>query len=95
MSDTITVLVVEDDTLQRVAMAEQLRDSGFRILEAMSAREALILLEDAQIDAVVSDIHMPGPLDGSDLVRHITAERPDIKVVVVSGSCQRGDACIA
>ena len=59
------VLVVEDDVLIRMAIAEYLRDCGYKVIEAVSADEALAVLEhiEAKLDVVFSDIEMPGSLE--------------------------------
>lgn len=80
------VLIVEDNILQRLAIAEWLRADGFVVLEAASADEAsLILASHLTVDVVVTDIWMPGMLNGIDFARYIRRAFPHIHVVVVSG----------
>lgn len=61
-----TVLVVEDEVLLRLVVAEYLRDCGFKVIEAAHADEAVMVLKqpDLRIDVLFSDIEMPGSLDG-------------------------------
>src|SRR3546814_7896167 len=74
------VLVAEDDTLVRIAIAEALRDAGFRVMEAASADEALAYLEAAErVDLVFSDIQMPGSLDGFGMARRLRGRPPEIR----------------
>jgi CheY-like chemotaxis protein len=85
--DRIVVLIVEDDVLIRMAMASQLHDAGFDVVEAMSAADAIRILEkDTSIDALVSDISMPGAMDGISLVHSVHDRWPAIKLIVASGS---------
>ena len=66
-------------------MAEILRDEGFEVFEAASAHEALAILESAVvIDLVLTDVKMPGAIDGLGLARILRDERPELKIVVVS-----------
>ena len=78
------VLVVEDDVLIRMAIAEYLRDCGYKVIEAVSADEALAVLEhiEAKLDVVFSDIEMPGSLDGFGLSKWIRDHHPDLEVIL-------------
>ena len=79
------VLVVEDEILIRSAVAEFLRDAGYRVIEAASADEAVaVFASRTQIDLVFSDINMPGTMDGVGLVRWIADHHPGIHVILTS-----------
>jgi CheY-like chemotaxis protein len=81
-----TVLVVEDDAVVRSLAVEFLQDDGFQVLAADDAASAIALLEaDAPIDAVFSDVQMPGAMDGLGLARWISREKPGLKVLLTSG----------
>lgn len=85
-SDTRTILLVEDEVLLRLTLAEDLRDAGFRVIEAGTGDEALsILYSDDPVDVVVSDVRMPGSLDGLALARLIRERFPLTKIVSMSG----------
>ena len=59
-----TVLVVEDEVLIRMAIADYLRDCGYRVVEAGNSHEAVrVLKTDVYIDVVFTDVHMPGSVD--------------------------------
>jgi CheY-like chemotaxis protein len=82
----VTILVVEDDIVTRVAISQEMRDHGCRIIEAGSADEALsVLRTNTHVDAVVTDLIMPGPRNGADLVRLIRAEFSWLKIIMLSG----------
>jgi CheY-like chemotaxis protein len=85
-----TILVVDDEVLVRMVIAEYLRHCGYRVIEAVNADEAMVVLEhdEAVIDVVLSDVEMPGAMDGFALARWIRDKRPDVKVVLV-GNPQR------
>lgn len=81
-----TILVVEDEVLIRLSLAETLRDEGFSVVEAANADEALaILASSTALDVVLTDVNMPGSLDGVALGRYVRSTRPELKVIVVSG----------
>jgi CheY-like chemotaxis protein len=81
-----TVLVVEDELLIRLDLADQLRSVGLVVVEASTGDEALTVLKaNDAVDLVVSDIRMPGKTDGMELAAWLRRERPKIKIVLVSG----------
>jgi CheY-like chemotaxis protein len=80
------VLVVEDDFLIRMHAAEMIADAGFDVVEAASADEAILILEDRlDITVVFTDIQMPGSMDGLKLAAAIRGRWPPIKIVATSG----------
>lgn len=80
------VLLVEDETLIRLVMAEVLRDEGFEVLEAQHGDEARALLDDPDdFDVLFTDVRMPGTLDGIDVALLARRRHPDLPVLVVSG----------
>lgn len=87
-----TVLVVEDEVLIRADLADQLRDGGYAVIEAANGSEALdIIHSNIPLHFVITDRHMPGPLDGIGLARQMQAEFPSLKVIMVSAD--RPDTC--
>jgi two-component system cell cycle sensor histidine kinase/response regulator CckA len=80
------VLLVEDEAPVRAFASRALRLRGHTVIEAGSAEEALEKLEDEtlKIDLFVTDVIMPG-MDGPSWVRRALEQRPDVKVVFVSG----------
>ena len=80
------VLVVEDEILIRVLIADELRAEGFSVVEAATADEALSYFQaGVQVDLVLSDIELPGALNGVDLIRRLRADAPDLPTVLTSG----------
>lgn len=79
------ILVVEDDVLVRDMIVEILADAGFETYEAGCVEEALRGLAEQPVDAVITDVDMPGKLDGTDLTRRIDESWPEIDVIVTSG----------
>src|ERR1700757_2956205 len=80
------ILVVEDEELARLIIADYLKDAGFTVLESANAESALTLLESrSDIRAVVLDVVMPGAMDGIALAHRIYQRWPRIGLLVVSG----------
>jgi CheY-like chemotaxis protein len=80
------VLVVEDEPLVRDYVADVLAKSGFEVVEAASGQEALaVLSRSADVCAVVSDVAMPGAVNGFELARRVRRDLPNMGVVLVSG----------
>jgi two-component system cell cycle sensor histidine kinase/response regulator CckA len=81
-----TVLVVEDEPAVRNSVASTLRTDGYRLLIAGSAEEALQLAADHHeaIDLLVTDAILPGKT-GIELARLLTAQRPNLQVIVMTG----------
>jgi EAL domain-containing protein (putative c-di-GMP-specific phosphodiesterase class I) len=86
MNQQRTVLLVEDQTFQRRALARQLKTfEGWRLLEATDGKEALVLLEgeSERVDAIITDLDMPN-MDGIALIRRLAEVAPDAGVVLLS-----------
>src|SRR5688500_19215978 len=80
------VLVVEDEMVLRMRAVDIVEDAGFTAVEAISADEALSILESrADISLLFSDIQMPGTIDGLKLAHAVHDRWPSIKIILVSG----------
>ena len=81
-----TVLLVEDEDGVRAFSARALRNKGYDVLEARSGEAALEMLNEAgkPIDLLITDVVMP-KVDGPTLVRQVRDQRPDLKVIFISG----------
>ncbi len=81
-----TVLVVEDEALIRVLVGDTLRHAGCAVIEAATADEAMsTLCADAALDVLVTDVRLPGTVDGLRLASWVRRRRPELKVIVTSG----------
>lgn len=80
-----TVLVVDDEAFIRLFLSELLLDAGLRVVEASDADEAVAILAGlGSIDLVLTDLNMPGSINGLGLARFVRANRPETKVVFLS-----------
>lgn len=82
------VLVVEDEFLIRLMLADGLRDIGYHVIEACNSDEALVVLETATPDLIISDVRMPGSLDGLQLLAVVKRTFPSLPVIITSGHLQ-------
>jgi len=82
----VTILVVEDEALIRLAIEDELEDHGFVVFSAGNADEAIKMIEHhPEIAVVFTDIDMPGTMDGMKLAAFVRDRWPPIKIIVTSG----------
>jgi len=80
------ILLVEDDDLVRRPIKVTLERAGFTVLEAASAPEALATLDKAgAVELILSDIVMPGAMNGVDMLRHLRDHGSTVPVVLMTG----------
>ncbi len=79
-------LIVEDEYLVRLVLAEALSDDGFEVVEAADSDEALtVLQQQPDIDLLLTDIQLPGRLDGVRLARRAREQAPGLPVIYMTG----------
>ena len=85
-ADSKTVLMIEDEHSVRAIVAIYLENAGFKVLEAADADEAMAVWHQqmGMIDIVLSDVLLPTG-DVSEVLHRFREERPDLKVVLMSG----------
>ena len=81
-----TILVVEDEPVVRRLTVRALAERGYRVLEAEDGESALVVAREhtGDLQLLVTDVVMPG-MNGKDLADRLTAERPDLRVLYISG----------
>lgn len=88
------ILIVEDEVLVNLDVAEALRDDGFEPLTALSAEDGLAILErEPGVRVVFTDVDLPGR-DGIALIREIARRWPQIEILVTSGKADPGLATL-
>jgi len=81
-----TVLVVDDEPTVRMLVTEVLEDLGYTAIEAADGPAGLqVLRSDARIDLLVTDVGLPGGLNGRQVADAARAVRPDLKVLFITG----------
>jgi DNA-binding response OmpR family regulator len=81
----VCILVVEDENDIRAMIAEVLDDAGFTVIEPESADAAVPLLDTEGVRLIVTDIDMPGRLDGVALAFEARRMHPKIPVIFITG----------
>jgi two-component system, response regulator PdtaR len=80
------IVVVDDDVFERMGASSMFLDAGYRVLEADSADEALLLFEaNADIRLLFTDVSMPGSMSGSDLAHRVAERWPGVGIILASG----------
>jgi CheY-like chemotaxis protein len=69
-----------------LTIAGSLRDAGFEVLEAANAAEAVQILECIPVDALFSDIDMPGRMDGCALAQWVHQRELNVRIILTSGA---------
>lgn len=81
-----TILLIEDEEDIREVTAEQLRDIGCRVLEADSGAAALRMIHaGAPIDLLVSDVALPGGMNGRQVAESVRGRHPGLPVILITG----------
>ena len=81
-----TVLVVEDELLIRELVGEELEQSGYTVVMARTADDAIAVLEARQdIHLVFTDIDMPGSMDGLKLAAAVRDRWPPVHIIITTG----------
>lgn len=78
------ILCVDDEEIPRTLRQMVLAKQGFTVLSAVSAAEALELLDRHHVDIVLTDQMMPGVV-GTELAKKLRASRPSLPIIIVSG----------
>jgi CheY-like chemotaxis protein len=84
-------LLVEDEPLVRLLQVDILREANFWVLEAQDADEAFEMLKNRpDVRVVLTDVDMPGSLDGFEFARLVKQGWPEVGVIVISGKTAPG-----
>ena len=82
--DPLRILVVEDEFFVRMFLGQRLRDAGYDVIEAHDADEALVSVQAITPDLIISDVRMPGSMDGMGFLKVVKAIHPDLPVIIAS-----------
>ena len=84
--DGQTVLVIDDEPTIRMLIVDELQELGYKALEADSGPSGLrILQSDARIDLLITDVGLPGGLNGRQVADAARVVRPELKVIFITG----------
>ena len=80
------VLVIDDEPTIRMLVAEVLADSGYAVIEAVDGPAGLKVLEsNARIDLLITDVGLPGGINGRQVADAARVQRPNLKVLFITG----------
>jgi CheY-like chemotaxis protein len=86
MNGPYSVLVVENEPLLRMDMVDFLEEAGYVVWEAEDSPEAIdLLIHHSEIRLVLTDVDMPGGMDGIKLAAYVRDRWPPLKIIIVSG----------
>jgi DNA-binding response OmpR family regulator len=81
-----TVLLIEDESTLREIVEEVLRDAGYRVLTAQDGRTGLLILNsNTPSDLLITDVGLPGGLNGRQVADAARLKRPGLKVLFITG----------
>ena len=84
-----TILVIDDEEPVRIVMRRLLERAGYRVIVAENGRTGLKAFRDNDVDVVLTDILMPEH-DGLELIMKLRGEKPDAKIIAMSGGGKTG-----
>jgi CheY-like chemotaxis protein len=85
-TDPSTVLLVEDEPLIRLFISDLLEETGFKVVEAANATEALVLLEAGlPVNVLLTDVDMPMGCNGFELAHRVHCAWPETEILIMSG----------
>ena len=88
LTDSLVILVVEDDPAIQIVIDEALREGGYETSIVASGEEAVTLLQrnGEQYRAVVTDINLKGAMDGWEIARHAREINPAFPIIYMTGA---------
>lgn len=87
------IIVVEPSILARLVLCDYLRECGYRVLEASNATEAIAVLDESglPIDVVLSEVELPGDMDGFTFSRYVRQKHPQIRMLLAGTVAKAAD----
>ena len=84
------VLLIDDEPAIRMLLTEVLTDAGYNVIEAADGPTGLRLLEATEaVDLLITDVGLPGGIDGLQVAQLGKKQRPDLKVLLITGYAER------
>ncbi len=81
-----TVLVIDDEPTLRMLVGEVLEDAGYCVIEAPDGHAGLAVLRSAvRIDLLITDVSLPGGINGREVALAARVERPQLPVLFITG----------
>lgn len=90
----MTILTIDDEENIRNGLADNFELEGYDVLKASNGKDGLALIDQGNVDLVITDLRMDG-MSGEEVVRHVTTENPGIPIIVLTGHGSIDDATAA
>lgn len=85
-------MVVEPDVLVRLVISDYLRSCGYKVIEGVTAEDVFAVLRSGEpIAVVLTEIRLPGPMDGFTLANRLRESHPAIDVLLCAGVANTAD----
>lgn len=84
------ILIIDDDSLVRVALVLMFEHEAYEVMEATNGREAIRIFREWQPDLVITDIIMPN-MEGFETIRELRNTDAELKIIAISGGAPIGD----
>jgi CheY-like chemotaxis protein len=92
VSGTPVALIVEDEVIVRLHVADIVEGAGFSAVETFNADDAIARLTSrSDIRVVITDVNMPGPMDGLKLAHAVRDRWPPVEIIVMPGKNRPND----
>ena len=85
-----TILIVDDEKNYLLVLEDLLAEEGYQVITADLAQNALDIMGNHDLDAIITDMKMPG-MDGMTLMERVHANNPDLPVIMMTGLRFRGE----
>lgn len=89
-----SILVVDDEPNYLIVLSELLRDEGFEVYTGSDGMEGMKIVEDVDLDIVITDMQMPG-MDGLEFLEKVKEKKPDLPVIVITAYAEVDKAVTA
>ncbi len=83
MSDAVRVLIADDEPNLRKVLATILVREGYEVVQAADGQEAVAVVDQGGVDAIITDLKMP-KMDGMAVLRRVVADAPDVPVIIIT-----------
>jgi CheY-like chemotaxis protein len=81
-----SVLILDDEITVRMLLTDVLADAGYKVFEAANGAEALDILQSkTPLDLMITDVGLPGALNGRQVATRARAHRPQLKILFITG----------
>ena len=89
-----TILVVDDEPNYLIVLSELLKEEGYEVITAQKGEDGLKVVQDTDLDLVITDMRMPG-MDGLELLKTVKSYNKDLPVIMITAVGEVEKAVVA